>query len=328
MIGEKLGRYTLVDTVGTGSMGTVYRAEDSADGSLVAIKVIRSKILYNRERRERFLREILPATQLQHRNICPILEIGDDNDDFYVVTPFMEGKTLEHYMDRKNIPWKRALTIALETSDALAKAHAIGALHRGLKPANIWIRNDGSVVVSDFTLARFTEIPNRATRRDSGPRVSSAETLIPLSALAYMSPEQVHGDLVDMRSDVFSLGVILYEMLTGHHPFESRNSLSRMSAILEGSPVPVSARAPVPEEFNSIIARTLAKSPRERYQSMEELAAALRTVSETLPEPTVSNPRLSSAGRFFPRMWNYRIAIVLSFLLFSLLLLLVKLYFS
>jgi len=321
MIGEKLGKYTLLGAIGTGSMGTVYKAEDSATGSLVAVKLIRSKVLYDRERRERFLREIFPAMGIQHRGICPILEIGDDNDDFFVVMPFLEGSTLEHRMGQKALPWEHALDIAIGTAEGLAAAHAGGAIHRGLKPANVWILRDGSVLVTDCALARFTEIS-----KDSGkaPKANFAETLIPMGALAYMSPEQIRGNAVDSRTDIFSLGVLLYEMLTGHHPFESRNSLSRMSAIVEANPVAVTSRAHVPAELDEVVSKALAKSPQDRYQSVTQLADSLRAIREKLPRPT--SPALTAVKSigFFPRKTVMLLLLLLSLALFGLLALIRK----
>jgi serine/threonine protein kinase len=311
MIGEKLGKYIILEAVGSGSMGIVYRAEDPASGSPVAIKVIRSQVLYDRERRERFLRELLPVAEIRCKGICPILEIGDEEDDFFVVMPFLSGKTLEQHRERKALPWPQALDITIAVAEALASAHAAGAVHRGLKPANIWIQQDGSALVSDCSLARFTEIPKRTSARGTGPKVNFAETLIPLTALAYMSPEQVRGDEIDLRSDIFSLGVILYEMLTGHHPFESRNSLSRMSAILEGNPAPASSRAHIPGEFDSIFAMALAKDPQDRYNSIDPFLKALRAIRDShLSQPSPALV-LGHSGRSFP----YKTLVLLAMLL-------------
>jgi eukaryotic-like serine/threonine-protein kinase len=281
MIGEKLGKYTIQEVIGTGSMGTVYKAEDP-EGQTVAIKLIRSQILYNMERRERFLQCALIASETRHKAICPILEIGDDNDDFFIIMPFVSGKTLEQYMGKKPIPWAKAFDIALEAGAALQAIHKAGTVHRGLKPANVWILNDRehSVLLSDCCIARFTEIGDCGRRgRNPISGLDFADTLIPLGALAYMSPEQVRGEPVDCRTDVFSLGVILYEMLSGRHPFESRNPLSQISAILEGEAPPLSHKqTDIPTGINSILRQALSKAPESRPQNMDELLAAIQTV--------------------------------------------------
>jgi serine/threonine protein kinase len=283
MIGEEIGGYTILENLGTGTMGTVYKAEDLATHRVVAVKVVRSQVLYDREKRERFLQGLLAAAELKHDRICPILEIGDEDDDFYVAMPFLKGTTLKQQIERKRLNWEQALEIALAIGEALAVGHAGGAVHRGLKPANVWLRNDGTVLVTDFNMARFTEID-----RQTGSKVKSdfADTVIPMAALAYMSPEQIRGDPLDYRTDLFSFGVVLYEMLSGHHPFESRNSLSRMSAILNEKPSLVSARGrPVPAELDPILDKVLAKSPQNRYQSIDDLLPELRRIREQSSVP-------------------------------------------
>jgi serine/threonine protein kinase len=276
MIGEELGGYTILETLGTGTMGTVYKAEDLSTHRVVAVKVVRAQVLYDREKRERFLQGLLAACELRHEKICPILEIGDEDDDFYIAMPFLKGTTLKDQIERKRLSWEQALEIALEVGEALAVGHAGGAVHRGLKPANVWLLTDGNVLVTDFNLARFTEIDRKTS---SKLKMDFADTVIPMAALAYMSPEQIRGDPVDYRTDIFSFGVVLYEMLSGHHPFESRNSLSRMSAILNENPSLVSARGrPVPAELDPILDKVLAKCPQDRYQSVEELLPELRRI--------------------------------------------------
>jgi serine/threonine protein kinase len=285
MIGEEIGGYTILENLGTGTMGTVYKAEDLATHRVVAVKVVRSQVLYDREKRERFLQGLLAAAELKHDKICPILEIGDEDDDFYVAMPFLKGTTLKQQIERKRLNWEQALEIALAVGEALSVGHAGGAVHRGLKPANVWLQSDGSVLVTDFNMARFTEIERQAGSTVKG---DFADTVIPMAALAYMSPEQIRGDPVDYRTDLFSFGVILYEMLSGHHPFESRNSLSRMSAILNANPSLVSARGrPVPAELDPILDKVLAKSPQNRYQSIDELLPELRRIREQSSVPPV-----------------------------------------
>jgi serine/threonine protein kinase len=286
MIGEKLGKYTILETLGTGNMGTVYKAEDP-DGRIVALKRVRSQVLYDVERRERFLQGILAASFVHHEGVCPILEIGDDNDDFFVVMPYLDGKTLEQHLEHKPLPWQDAVDITLAAAQALVAVHAAGAVHRGLKPSNIWLMKQGTVVVSDCAIARFTEIGRRSRTRSPGPGVDFADTLIPLAALAYMSPEQVRGDSIDARTDIFSLGAILYEMLTGRHPFDARNSLSRMSAILEAEPPPLTSKlASIPKDLDRVVHKALAKEPSDRYGNMHDFLTQLKVIQQgTAEEP-------------------------------------------
>ncbi len=273
MIGEKLGKYTILEIVGNGSMGTVYKAEDP-EGQTVALKFVPSQVLSTMEKRERFLQCLLVASEIRHRGICPVLEIGDDNNDFFVIMPFINGKTLEQYMKGRPLPWMRALDIALAAGSAIEAIHGEGAVHRGLKPANIWILNDRAqtVLLSDCCIAPFTEILGRGRNRISCQGADVTDTLVPLGSLAYMSPEQVRGRPVDFRSDIFSFGVILYEMLSGRHPFETRNSLSCTSAILEATPLPlISKHVSIPSRLESILRRALAKNAEDRYRSMKDM---------------------------------------------------------
>jgi serine/threonine-protein kinase len=302
MIGERLGKYTILETIGTGSMGVVYKAEDPALSRPVALKLVRSHILYDTALRERFLQGLLAASEIHHPAVNQILEIGDENDDFFIVTRFLEGRTLGQLAEGKAVPWRQAFAIALSVADGLAAIHRGGAVHRGVKPSNIWLETDGNVLLLDCCVARFTEMHKQSARSSRPPKIDFADTLIPLGALAYMSPEQVRGAAVDHRTDIFSLAAVLYEMLTGRHPFEARNSLSRMSAILEAEPPPASSRTPgTPFGVDAILGRAMAKSPENRYQTVGEFAEALRLVRES-PAAPMPAPRSTRKARLSPAM--------------------------
>jgi len=318
MIGEKLGKYTILENLGTGSMGSVYKAEDPTAGRLVALKLVKAHTLYSPEKRERFLQGLLAASEARHPGICPILEIGDDNDDFFVVMPFLEGQTLDQYMSGRALPWKEAFDIAIRAGEALAAGHAAGAVHRGLKPANFWILKDGQVVVTDFGMARFTELEKGGRMTlPSKRKLEFADAIIPMAALAYMSPEQVRGSPVDYRSDIFSFGVMLYEMLTGSHPFESRNSLSRMHAILEADPALVASRGvPLPPELNLVLQRALAKAPEGRHPNMHALLVELRQVRDRGQAPEAAGlVRDASKPERSPGRFRYSIVALAAVLL-------------
>ena len=278
MIGEKLDRYHLLVEVGSGSMGTVYRAEDQSTGHTVAVKLVTSKILYDPSRRERFLQGVFLASQIRHPNICPILEIGDDEDDLFIVMPFLQGETLAQLMKRRSLPWQETLRLGISIAQGLAAVHDAGAVHRSLKPSNIWIRRDGSVLLTDCCVARFTELDGAgdpATAR----RPEFADTIIPMSALSYMSPEQVRGESVDHRSDLFALGAILYEMLSERHPFEARNSLSRISAILESNPARLTSRKQIlPGALDAALRKAMDRRPESRYRDAQEMGSALQNI--------------------------------------------------
>ncbi len=279
MIGEKLDRYNLLEEIGSGSMGTVYRAEDLSTGRIVAVKLVKANVLYDSSRRERFLHGLLLASQIRHPGICPILEIGDEEDDFYIVTPFLEGETLAQRMKRRPLPWHQTMKLGIAICEALDAVHRAGAVHRSLKPSNVWIARDGSVVLTDSCVARFTEMNGANEAVHERPRREFADTIIPMGALAYMSPEQIRGEPVDHRSDIFALGAILYEMLSDRHPFEARNSLSRISAILESNPARLTSRKQnLPQAADAVLRKSMERRPELRYRDAQEMASALQEI--------------------------------------------------
>lgn len=305
MIGEKLGRYSLLEEIGSGSMGTVYRAEDQSTGQIVAIKLVRAQILYDTARRERFLRGLLIASQIRHPGICPIMEIGDDDDDFFVVMPFLKGETLSQQMKRRQVPWRDALKLGVAIGEALAAVHASGTVHRALKPTNVWIQPEGTVVLTDCCIARFTEIDSAGELPSSQPRQEFADTIIPMSALAYMSPEQIRGELVDHRSDLFALGAILYEMLCDRHPFEARNSLSRISAILDSSPAPLTSKKQnLPKLLDPILRKALDRRPENRYRDLAEFGSEIQEILEGGRDPETGSAVLSPGARKLVKLWK------------------------
>jgi serine/threonine-protein kinase len=302
MIGEKLGRYHLIEEIGPGSMGTVYRAEDPSAGRIVAVKLIRSNVLYDAARRERFLLALLVASQIHHPGICPILEIGDDEDDFFIVMPLLQGETLGEHMKRKHLPWRYTLEMGIKIGAALGAVHDAGSVHRALKPSNVWIQSDGEVVLMDCGIARFTELDPAGDEASAQPRQEFADTIIPMSALAYMSPEQVRGGQVDQRSDIFSLGAILYELLSDRHPFEARNSLSRISAILESNPALLtSKRQSLPTGLDAVLRKALERDPEKRYHAVPQLISACRVfLEEGRESDAFPGPAVTKSGKHSP----------------------------
>lgn len=309
MIGQTLDRYTILEVVGSGSMGTVYKAEDPA-GRTVALKFVPSRVLYSIEKRERFLQCLLAASEIRHPGICPILDIGDCNDDFFVIFPFVRAKTLAQLIDKKPLSWPCALDIARALGSALQAIHDAGTTHRALKPGNIWITDENSraVLVADCGIARFTEIGSRGRSRAFGPGIDFADTLIPLDSLAYMSPEQVRGETVDSRSDIFSFGVVLYEMLRGRHPFEAGNSLSMISAILDLEPTSLGDRQPaLAPLLDPILRRALAKNPDDRYPRVQEMLAEIECVRQAPTAGSRQNHAPAGFRKFlFPHFWQSR----------------------
>jgi len=280
--GAALGPYTIVAPLGAGGMGEVFRALDSRLGREVAVKVLPRAFAGDAERMRRFLREAQSASALNHPNILIVHEIGEDGGYHYLATELVLGATLRAIVLRGALPLAGAVEVAAQIAAALSAAHDAGVVHRDIKPENVMIRGDGLVKVLDFGLAK---------RDDVGPLDLQGETLDPgqtgpgvvLGTVAYMSPEQSRGGSVDARTDLWSLGVVLYEMLAGRQPFEGDSSVDVLANILHREPPPLAlARDDLPAEIAAIVGRALAKRPERRYRSARELRDDLLEVAARL----------------------------------------------
>jgi serine/threonine protein kinase len=301
MIGQTLRHYRIDAKLGEGGMGVVYRAFDTHLDRAVAIKVLRPDATASPERKRRFVQEAKSASALNHPNIIHIYDIdtatlpGGPTD--FIAMEFVPGKTLDQCIGRNGLSLKDTLKDGIQIADALACAHAAGIVHRDLKPANIIVGDDGRVKLLDFGLAKLTEKidddPAGATvtmRQRESPQTEEGAVM---GTIAYMSPEQAEGKKVDARSDIFSFGAVLYEMVTGRRAFEGPTKLSTLSAILHKEPQPVGEVAPhIPAEMEKIIIRCLRKDAERRAQNMGDIKLAL----EELKEESESG-QLSSAGR-------------------------------
>ena len=266
----KLGRYEIAAEIGRGAMGTVYKANDPLIERTIALKTIRLDLSHqaNQAFEERFYREAKSAGRLNHPNIVTIYDVGKTGDTAYIAMEYLEGESLDSLLEKHTPLTPARLTqIALQIANGLAYAHQHGVIHRDIKPANIILMRRGGIVkITDFGIAH---IPTSA-QTESGALLGSPR---------YMSPEQVQGKIVDGRSDVFSLGVVLYEILTGHTPFGGDNLSAILYNIMHYQPVLPSCAGPgVSEAFDPIVMRALAKSPSERYQTAREMAADLRAL--------------------------------------------------
>ncbi|HEY4492654.1 MAG TPA: serine/threonine-protein kinase, partial [Acidobacteriota bacterium] len=286
MEGMQLGPYKIIAPLGAGGMGEVYRARDSRLDRDVAIKVLPERLANNAVALKRFEREAKAVAALSHPNILEIHDFGAERNLAYAVTELLEGETLRAQIARSPLPWKRALEIALSVAEGLAAAHSKGVIHRDLKPENIFLTSDGRVKILDFGLARYSpELPRQEIT--SSPTESFVtEAGMVMGTVPYMSPEQVRGEVVDERSDIFSFGCILYEMLNGQRAFPGNTSADVISAILkEHPPDPPKSGSLAPAGFLAIVHRCLKKDPQHRFESMRELISALRNVQEETSRP-------------------------------------------
>lgn len=277
LVGRSLSHYQILEKLGEGGMGVVYKARDTHLDRFVAIKVLPPERVADPERKRRFVQEAKAASALNHPNILHIYDIDTAGGVDFIAMEFVPGRTLEQRLERGRFALREVLKYAVQATDALAKAHAIGIVHRDLKPANIMVTDDGVVKMLDFGLAKLTERAGDAeVELTQSMQARTAEGTI-LGTVAYMSPEQAEGRKVDARSDVFSFGSVLYEMVTGRRPFHGQTRLSTLSAILREEPQPVHDFAQdVPAELERLIRRCLRKDPDLRFQDVADLRIALR----------------------------------------------------
>ena len=313
MLGQALGHYRIEAKLGEGGMGVVYRAFDTHLDRAVAIKILRADAIGSPERKRRFLQEAKTASALNHPNIIHIYDISSSDGTDFIAMEFVLGKTLDQLIGKSGLPMRDTLNYSIQIADALARAHSAGIVHRDLKPANIIVAEDGRVKLLDFGLAKLTEPAvdsEGATATMAAPEHLQTEEGAIVGTVAYMSPEQAQGLKVDARSDIFSFGSLLYEMVGGRRPFEGATKMSTLSAILEREPQPLSELAPnLPADFEKIISRCLRKDRERRAQHIGDIKLSL----EELREDAVPG-RLSSASqtgtRGFGRSWLRLVAIM------------------
>ena len=285
LVGQTVLHYRITEKIGEGGMGAVYKAVDTHLDRPVAIKVLPPGKVADPERRGRFVQEAKAASALRHPNIVVIHDIASDRGLDFMVMELVEGQSLDEIVGRRGLKLNEALGFAVQIADGLAKAHAAGIVHRDLKPTNVMVTADGLVKILDFGLAKLTEdIPaagfGATMTLDAGGRPRTEEGYI-LGTAAYMSPEQAEGKRVDARSDIFSFGAVLYEMLTGHRAFDRGSRIKTLAAVLNEEPKPASAvTEAVPAEFERILARCLRKDPQRRWQTMSDLKVALQDLKE------------------------------------------------
>lgn len=305
MIGQELGHYRIEEKLGEGGMGVVYKAHDTHLGRPVAIKVLSPEAMSHPARKQRFVQEARTASSLNHPNILHIYDIDAANGVDFMAMEFVSGKTLDQLFGPDGLPMGEALHYAIQIAAALARAHEAGIVHRDIKPANIMVTAEGLVKVLDFGLAKLTEPlaeigDSSVTRTTYGPRTELGAII---GTIQYMSPEQAEGKSVDPRSDIFSFGALLYEMVTGQRPFQGGSPVGILSAILSKEPVPLSeVRTSVPAEIDRIVGRCLRKDQRERFQSMGEVKSALEEAAQALRlSSTVGTPRPQAPAAERPR---------------------------
>jgi len=305
---ENIGRYRILEKLGSGGMGEVYLAEDTQLGRKVALKLLAEELTQNRDRLNRFDQEAYAASALNHPNILTIYEMGDEAGRHFIATEFVDGETLRHRFGGPPMDLPEVLNVGIQIAEALEEAHAAGIIHRDIKPENVMIRRSGHVKVLDFGLAKLVEkAPGDDTDTEAVTRaLVQTDAGMVLGTSQYMSPEQARGKPIDARTDIWSLGVVMYEMATGRPPFHGETKTDVIVAIARNEPPPIARFAPnAPPEFEWIVLKALRKDVDERYQTIKELESDLKKLKqriefETELERSMGPQRYSSAFAKMP----------------------------
>ena len=311
MIGSKINQYEILVKIGAGGQGTVYKARDTKLDRTVVIKVLPPELTAKTANFKRFEREAQLCSQLDHPNICTIFDFQETDGVFYIVMQYLEGKNVRQLVNGRPLELKSALSIAVQVTDALAYTHSRGIIHRDIKAGNIMVTSTGQAKILDFGLAKLMEsdIPEGTSRKE---RADITELGIPYGTATYAAPEQAKGEKTDHRADVFSTGVLLYEMLTGIWAFQGKTVVDVRHQVLHGTPTPLAdmRSEPTPPQLQQIIDKALAKEPKDRYQKISDMRDDLRNVlQEVTGIAAIAGenyvPRHLDGGNPVKRAWNW-----------------------
>ena len=301
MIGQRLLHYEITEKLGEGGMGVVYKARDKHLDRFVAVKILPPETVANQERKRRFVQEAKAASALNHPNIVTVHDIAQSDGVDFIAMEYVEGQTLDQLIGRKGLKLNEALKYAVQMADAFSKAHAAGIVHRDIKPGNVMVTAEGRVKVLDFGLAKLTEVApvsQDGTTQTEHPRTESG---LIVGTFSYMSPEQAEGKKVDTRSDIFSRGSMLYEMMTGRPAFRRDSPALTLAAILHMEPPPLPAE--IPQELERVITRCLRKDPTRRQQTMADLKVALEELKEESDSGKVAAAQFPARPRKNRFLW-------------------------
>src|SRR5437667_70482 len=278
MIGQLFGNYKITQKIGAGGQGTVYKAVDQKLGRTVVLKILPAELTVKEANLKRFEREARLASSLDHPNICTIFDMDEADGLHFIAMQYVEGRNVRQLVNGRPLELESTLRIAIQVADALSVAHARGIIHRDIKSGNVMVTEHGQVKILDFGLAKLLDEAEAAT---SGlHQTELTEIGVPYGTATYAAPEQARGDKVDARADIFSTGVLLYEMLTGTWPFRGKTTIDVRHAVIHDQPKPLAEMRPgaTPVRLQQILDRAMQKEPRDRYQKIEELPDELRKV--------------------------------------------------
>src|SRR5687767_6569579 len=279
MIGKSLGNYKILEKLGVGGQGTVYKATDGKLGRTVVVKVLPPELTTREANLKRFEREARLASSLDHPNICTIFDLDEADGHHFIAMQYVEGRNVRQLVGGHPLELKSALLIGIQVTDALAAAHARGIIHRDIKSGNVMVTPSGQAKILDFGLAKLLE-DEEDEKKSRIHRTDLTEIGVPYGTATYAAPEQARGDRVDKRADIFSTGVLLYEMLTGTWPFRGKTTIDVRHAVMHDPPRPITElrSTPIPPRLQQAIDRALAKEPKDRFQNMDDFGKELRLV--------------------------------------------------
>jgi serine/threonine-protein kinase len=312
MIGSKINQYKILEKIGSGGQGTVYKALDTKLERPVVIKVLPPELTVKSSNFKRFQREAQLCSSLDHPNICTIYDLNESEDGLhYIAMQYVEGKNVRQLVNGRPLDLRSSLSIAIQVCDALAAAHAKGVIHRDIKAGNIMVNEHGQVKILDFGLAKLIQDEDDSAQVKPADRTDLTEIGVPYGTATYAAPEQARGDKVDLRADIFSTGVLLYEMLAGIWPFKGKTVVDVRHAVLYTQPEPIAEvrPEPIPIAVQQILDKAMAKNPKDRYQKISDMRDDLRNVLHDVAgdnlDVSLYTPRHIQSKNVVKRAWNF-----------------------